>query len=472
MNIELSKLHKISPYLFMQFMEPLGTADSSIDAGWDFLHEKWQPKLLNIVKDLSPTMIRFGGCFASYYHWYEAVGPRSNRKTIFNLCWDGLYSNQVGTAEIVDFCSRVGAQPLMVVNMESDGRMKWAYPKEGENRFGTSREAAEWVDYCNNPDNKLRRAHGFEDPFNIKYWQIGNETSYDKSGYSAEQCADATLRFSKSMKSIDKTIKTLAWCDSGWADTIIEKAGDDIDIMAFHYHFGYSPENSTLYGTKYREDFEITWKYLMSAAEKLDKRLSEMKDSSLKLGKPIAMTEGHFSLKGRNRCEVLSTWAAGVSYARCMIVQEKYSDVLEISTLADFFGNRWQVNAVMLPTPYNSGNAYLMPVGKIMKLFRHHIGEFALKVNDIPHDVDCYASITNDENKIFIHLVNTNIYEKVIIPINIKYKNAIVYEISDEPEKEITELSPDIFEPIVKTIIDNCYTMPPASVSVIEIVLK
>ena len=107
-----------------------------------------------------------------------------------------------------------------------------------------------------------------------------------------------------------------------------------------------------------------------------------------------------------------------------------------------------------------------------MKLFRHHIGEFALKVNDIPRDVDCYASITNDENKIFIHLVNTNIYEKVIIPINIKYKNAIVYEISDEPEKEITELSPDIFEPIVKTINDNCYTMPPASVSVIEIVLK
>ena len=67
MNLTISAApkHTISPYLFMQFAEPLGTADTSVDAGWDYLHECWQPKLIEKIRELSPTMIRWGGCFAS-----------------------------------------------------------------------------------------------------------------------------------------------------------------------------------------------------------------------------------------------------------------------------------------------------------------------------------------------------------------------------------------------------------------------
>ena len=34
--ISPGKKHRISPYLYMQFMEPLGVFDGSMDAGWDF----------------------------------------------------------------------------------------------------------------------------------------------------------------------------------------------------------------------------------------------------------------------------------------------------------------------------------------------------------------------------------------------------------------------------------------------------
>lgn len=67
-------------------------------------------------------MIRFGGCFASYYHWKEAVGPRECRVPILNQCWGGVFSNQVGTHEFLQLCREVGAEPLMCVNTESDGR--------------------------------------------------------------------------------------------------------------------------------------------------------------------------------------------------------------------------------------------------------------------------------------------------------------------------------------------------------------
>jgi alpha-L-arabinofuranosidase len=39
---------------------------------------------------------------------------------MFNLHWGGIESNQVGTDEFVDLCRRVGAEPLVCVNFESD----------------------------------------------------------------------------------------------------------------------------------------------------------------------------------------------------------------------------------------------------------------------------------------------------------------------------------------------------------------
>ena len=66
-NVSTQKKHSISPYLYMQFMEPLSNADTSVDAAWDYLHDCWQPCVVDAIKELAPPMIRFGGCFASYY---------------------------------------------------------------------------------------------------------------------------------------------------------------------------------------------------------------------------------------------------------------------------------------------------------------------------------------------------------------------------------------------------------------------
>ena len=176
LKIDLTKKNKISPYLYMQFMEPLGTADSSIDAAWDFSENQWYPAVIDKVRELGPTMVRFGGNMIDYYHWEEGVGDK--RIPMINHWWGGIYHNQVGTHEIVDFCRKVNAQPFFVVNMESDGFDNFANPKNDLPRIGTVREAAEWVNYCNNPDNSHRIANGAVEPFDVKYWQLGNETSY------------------------------------------------------------------------------------------------------------------------------------------------------------------------------------------------------------------------------------------------------------------------------------------------------
>ena len=129
LKITPEEKHEISPYLYMQFMEPLGICDSSVDAAWDYVEEKWHQSVIDKVNELAPTMVRFGGCLASYYHWKEAIGKYENRIPMVNYLWGGIYSNHVGTHEVIDFCRKVNAEPLLVVNMESDGRMHWAHPK-------------------------------------------------------------------------------------------------------------------------------------------------------------------------------------------------------------------------------------------------------------------------------------------------------------------------------------------------------
>src|SRR5699024_10108485 len=114
--------------------------------------------------------------------------------------------SQVGTAEFVHFCRQVAADPLLTVNMESDGRERWANPPKVGSRKGTAAEAAAWVSYCNDPDDKLRRKHGVKKPYDVRMWQIGNETSYDKRGFDLKKGAERTKVFARAMKRADPSI--------------------------------------------------------------------------------------------------------------------------------------------------------------------------------------------------------------------------------------------------------------------------
>lgn len=471
LNIDTTPKHAISPYLFMQFAEPLGTADSSVDAGWDYLNECWHPRLIAKIRELGPTMIRWGGCFASYYHWKEAVGPREGRIPMHNLCWDGMYSNQVGTHEFADLCRQVNAEPLMVVNMESDGRMHWAYPKPGMDRLGTADEAAAWIRYANDPDDPLRLSHGVREPYSIRWWQIGNETSYDKNGFDCETAARKTVEFAEKMRQADPSVHLIAWGDSGWAETMCSRAGEYVDHIAFHHHFGSGLPDSPLYGTEYRRDPDLTWHHMMNACKSLEKRIEDMRCAVTSFGKRLAMTEGHYAIPGRNRCEVLSSWAAGVSYARCLSVIEKASDILDIATLADFFGNRWQVNALIMPTPARDGQPYLQPVGQVMKLYRHHIGTHALDWHtDDGNGVDINASISDDGKTVYLHLVNTDRCRSVSVELNVPdMKRITAYEIAHDSIEEITQMTPALFDPQVKEVDGFTYTLPAAGVAALEI---
>jgi alpha-L-arabinofuranosidase len=471
-QIDLSPTFELSPYLFMQFMEPLGATDGSVEAAWDHNSNSWRSDVIEVTRRLAPTMLRWGGIFTDFYRWREGVGPRDKRPALVNLMWGGIESNQVGTVEFCEFARRVHAEPLMCVNFKSDGRARYAKFR-GSCRRGDAQEAADWVAYCNDPENAERRRHGFADPMAIRYWQLGNETSYDDQGFDLTTTIRKTVEFSQAMRVVDPSIKIIGWGDSGWAAKMADEAGDHVDMLAFHHMFNPdSSERPVLQGELYRRDPEATWAVLMEAWKINDAKIRCVRESLSGRSMPLAMTECHFTIPGRDRCDVLSTWAAGVSYARILNNHQRHGDVLKIATSADFCGTRWQNNAVMIPVPH--GQSYLMPVARVMKLYRHHIGSHAVCVKSCPDDLDVVAS--RKQNMLFLHVVNTRRKGSVDIVLNLEgtaIASAKSYEITEDPEIEVSELNQTVAMQTrrIERTHDGHWSFPAASVSAVEIEL-
>jgi alpha-L-arabinofuranosidase len=441
-QLDPKPLFELSPYLYMQFMEPLGATDGSVEAAWDHAGDRWREDVVAATRELAPTMMRWGGIFADFYRWREGVGPRDARPSMLNLLWGGIESNQVGTGEFVDLCRQVGAEPLICVNFESDGRKQYI-TAGGSVRTADAKEAAEWVAYCNDPANRERKAHGREAPWQVRHWQIGNETSYDKNGLDLETAARKTVEFARSMRAADPAIQLIAWGDSGWAARMAEVAGEQVQYLAFHHMFDPdSPRTPVLRGELYRRDPDASWAQLMAAWQLTDTKIRTVRESLGTRKMPLALTECHFVIPGRDRGDVLASWAAGVSYARILNNHQRHGEVLKIATAADFCGTRWQNNAVIIPTPKGNNRAYLQPVARVMQLYRHHIGSHALHVAGLPDGLDAVASRRGDTA--YLHVVNTQRTRSVSARIEIAghiIRSGRVFEIAEDPAVEVSYLN-------------------------------
>lgn len=123
-----------------------------------------------------PVMRYPGGNFVATYHWQDGIGPRSSRPKRPELAWLGVESNQFGTDEFMHW--------LEELSKGEDGKEGTKCEPYIALNFGTGTldEALAWVEYCNGTKDthfaNLRRKNGREEPYNVKYWALGNEVSY------------------------------------------------------------------------------------------------------------------------------------------------------------------------------------------------------------------------------------------------------------------------------------------------------
>ncbi len=120
----------------------------------------------------APNLRWPGGCFADGYHWRDGIGAAGKRPRTYHY-WEhrmpqgrhAVEGNEFGTHEFMRLCRLVGAEPYLAANVGS----------------GTPQEFHDWVSYCNAPPGTLslaeeRARNGDREPFNVKYWGVGNES--------------------------------------------------------------------------------------------------------------------------------------------------------------------------------------------------------------------------------------------------------------------------------------------------------
>lgn len=478
--IDPRPLFDFSPHFYMQFMEPLGVADSSVEASWDYEADDWRKDLVETTRGLAPDVIRWGGLYCRYYKWREGLGPARQRPPMYNYVWSGWETHRVGTHEFVDFCRRTGAAPLYCVNFSGDGVERY----RKDNRWGDAREAADWVSYANDPDHPERRRNGAAQPFNIRLWQLGNETSYGTATFSRDETIRQTIEFSRQMRARDRSIQLLGWGDFGrgpatarelWATELLNQAGEHIDYVAFHM-MGMSPrrKDTLLRGNRYQKDPAAAWDELLELTDVVEKRLAEIEQAvaAAPTPRPLAITEGHLSLVPHNANPILLEWLSAVYHARCLNIYHRHGARVHIATAADFAGNRWTVNAVILQTP--RGISFLTPVGSIMRLFKRHNGKQGIAVKSAPPELDIAASRTG--NRLFLHVLNRSFRRAAAASFaveDMRLAGGRVFEIApDDPRAAAGLDQPTIFTPVEKPLPAApvlSWRFPPASVSAVEL---
>jgi alpha-N-arabinofuranosidase len=233
------KIGEIDKKIYGNFTEHLGRciyggiydpASAEADA------DGFRKDVIDASKKLNVSILRWpGGNFSSGYHWEDGIGPRNGRPKRVDLAWGDVESNQVGTDEFIKFCRKVGTEPYICVNL---GTGSWD-------------EARNWVEYCNRKTgtyfSDLRAKNGSSEPYNVKYWALGNEMDgeWQMGHRNAEDYGKYALEAAKLMKWIDPSIK-LVVCGSsafgsGWIDwnrTVLSYLKDQADYIALHTYVG------------------------------------------------------------------------------------------------------------------------------------------------------------------------------------------------------------------------------------------
>ncbi|KAF2196576.1 glycoside hydrolase [Delitschia confertaspora ATCC 74209] len=199
------KVSKINDNIYGGFTEHMGRCiyGGIYDPGNPLSDENgFRKDVIDAFKELNCPVVRYpGGNFVATYHWLDGVGPRDQRPKRPELAWLGLETNEFGTDEFLKWCEVVGTEPYLCLNFGT----------------GTLDEALGWLEYCNSRQNtyyaNLRRKNGREEPYNVKYWALGNEMwgPWQVGQMTKEDYAKQAYQWAKAMKLLDPTI-TLILC--------------------------------------------------------------------------------------------------------------------------------------------------------------------------------------------------------------------------------------------------------------------
>ena len=225
---------KISKYIYGQFAEDLGRGIYGgvwVGPNSDIPNiDGFRKDVVEALKKIDVPDVRWpGGCFADQYHWKDGIGPRKDRPKRVNMWGNVIDDNSFGTAEFLEFCKLIGADPYLAGNVGS----------------GTEQEMEQWVEYLTYPGgttlSDLRKKNGHPAPYHIKFWGVGNESWGCGGNMTPEFYADQYKRYTTYLPNyggnhLFKIASGPNGPDYHWTQVMMKDVGRRMNGLSLHYY--------------------------------------------------------------------------------------------------------------------------------------------------------------------------------------------------------------------------------------------
>ena len=414
------------------------------------------PEMITMARDLKTPVVRFGGNFTSGYHWRDGIGPMDGRVTMLNQSWGMPEYNHFGTAEFLDFCRRMGAEPQIALNLGS----------------GTPQEAADWVRYVDGHWNGGRGG---------LLWELGNELWGDfQIGYpTLAPIADRTRAFSEAVRGVDSGARLIATGQDPdhfreWNAQQLTLPQGTFQYLSTHFVVG----TSEVVRSHPASEFVTLSAFALPVG--LERRLREMHAQS---GLPTAFTEWLFW--GRDDTVPRYTNMGGaICTAGLLNALMRVADITPISDMTGLieFGGIWKKRGRVFGVPaywafrmYSTADA-ATPVPVKTNSETYDITEGNRRIPEIPGVpyLDVVAALNRDRTRLTLFAVNRDPHRDIHAQIHIAgfqpTGKAKVRTLASESIYDTnTEEDPEAVRP-VETVrqIGAAHVFPRASVTVIE----
>lgn len=234
------QIGEIDKRIYGSFIEHLGRAvyGGIYEPGHKTADEMgFRRDVIDLVKQAAVPVVRYpGGNFVSGYDWEDGIGDKAKRPKRIECAWQSIETNEIGIDEFQAWAQRAGTEIMMAVNLGT----------------GAPSDAKNLLEYCNmETDTKyanMRRENGFEKPFGIKLWCLGNEMDgpWQMGHKTAEEYGRIAAETAKLMKWVDPEIE-LVVCGSSnydmptfgeWELTVLQHTYDLVDYISLHQYYG------------------------------------------------------------------------------------------------------------------------------------------------------------------------------------------------------------------------------------------
>jgi alpha-N-arabinofuranosidase len=353
----------------------------------------WRSDVVALLKELNAPVYRWpGGNFVSGYNWRDGIGERDKRPPRKNPAWKGVEHDDVGIHEYMELMELIGAEPFVSVNTG----------------LGTVEEVAQEVEYCNGAVNtqmgKLRAQNGHPEPYQVKWWAVGNEMygAWQLGHIPLQEYVKKHNKVAGAIWKVDPNAKLVSVGNVGeWSRAMLNMCSGYMNLISEHI---YCKENENV--VKHTKLLAAEIRRVANAHRQYRRDINELSGKDIR----IAMDEWNY-------------WYGDYIYGE-LGVQYHLKDALGVAAgLHEYFRNsdlyfmaNYAQTVNVIGAIKTTGTASCLDTtGMTLKLYRQHFGTIPVAVTGDVSPMDVAAAWTSDRRAMTVGIVNPTDKERELL---------------------------------------------------------